>query len=757
MNREESFPIKLGAISRDVGNGTSYPVYTGPDFWRLSSDHRKYPLLYNQGTRLSKRLIASSTPVTTPNRVILQGRPLFFARLVWVVITVLCISLFLLSLSPGNARSREFASTPEISEALRISGISVDGYVLLRLIRKIVFVGTFLGVGILLFVHRSSEQSALFVSLTLITFGTAGFIDITQSLGAYPLWIQTLGKFIQWIGTITIGLFFYLFPDVDFTPRWTRYPALIWIVLHTQKTLFPEASFTTTPSYLWFERALTVSFVISWVLAQVIRFRGKSDPMQRQQIKWVVLGASLAVLGWLAVTLFFRPSLPNIWLMELRSALQLGFFLFLPISIAVAMFRYRLWDIDPVVNRTLVYSALTALVIGIYVLIVSYLSLLFRTQSNFFISLIATGIVAVLFQPLRERLQQGVNRLMYGERDEPAAVIARLGQRLEASLEPDSVLPSVVETIGQALKLPYVALALKDGPDFTVAAEAGLSESEAKLVKLPLTYQSETVGELIVAPRAANETFSPADKNLLSMLSQQAGVAAHAIRLTHELRSLNLDLQKSREQLVTAREEERRRIRRDLHDGVGPILASLLQRLDTVRLLIPRDPGKAASMAEELKGRVKTTIADIRRLVYALRPPVLDELGLISAIREYTADYQGAGNLHVTLTAPETLPHLPAAVEVAAYRIVLEAFSNVVHHSQSTKCDITIRIEEQKTGSIFCVDIRDNGQGLPDNHHAGVGIISMRERTAELGGSITIESSRRSGTLVRACMPFSEE
>jgi signal transduction histidine kinase len=208
---------------------------------------------------------------------------------------------------------------------------------------------------------------------------------------------------------------------------------------------------------------------------------------------------------------------------------------------------------------------------------------------------------------------------------------------------------------------------------------------------------------------------------------------------------------------VTTREEERRRIRRDLHDGVGPILASLLQRLDAVRLLIPRDPGKAASMAEELKGQVKSTITDIRRLVYALRPPVLDELGLISALREYTTDHQGAGNLHVTLTAPETLPHLPAAVEVAAYRIVLEAFSNVVHHSQATKCDITIRVERQNSGSLFYVDIKDNGQGLPDKHRTGVGIVSMRERTSELGGSITIESSRGSGTLVRACMPFSEE
>ena len=710
-------------------------------------------------------MVASSTPMATPDRVILQGRALFLAHLFWVIMTISSIALLLLSLSPGNAQALDFAARPDVSEALRISGLSRDAYILFFMVRKIIFVATFAIVGILLFLRKSSEPSALFVSLTLITFGTVGFIDVTQSLGSYPLWIQGLGRFIQWVGTITIGLFFYLFPDVQFFPRWTRYPALLWILLHTQKTLIPEAPFALTPWYLWIERIITVGFVITWVLAQVFRFRDRSDPMQRQQTKWVVLGASIAILGWFTVTFFFRPSFSNIWLAELRAVLQLGFFLFIPLSIAVAMFRYRLWNIDPIVNRTLVYITLTALVVGIYVLVVSYLSFLFRTRANFFISLIATGIIAVTFQPLREWLQQAINRLMYGERDDPAAVISRLGQRLEASLEPDSVLPAVVETVAHALKLPYVAIALKDGANLAIAAQyvrltesgAEASTVHAEVVRIPLTYQSETVGELVVAPRSPEEKFSPADRNLLSMLSQQAGVAAHAIRLTHELRQLNSDLQQSREQLVTAREEERRRIRRDLHDGVGPILASLLQRLDAVRLLIPRDPAKAAGMAEELKAQVKTTIADIRRLVYALRPPVLDELGLVSAIREYTADYQGAGDLQVTLTAPETLPHLPAAVEVASYRIILEAFANVVHHAQATTCDITIRIEKQKTNSMFCVDVKDNGRGLPEEHHAGVGLISMRERTAELGGSITIESSAASGTVVRACMPLSQE
>jgi signal transduction histidine kinase len=710
-------------------------------------------------------MISTTTNPVTPNRLVLQGRALLFARLVWILATVTAMGLYALTLPDRRLRSLEFVRVPEVSRALQEYGFSFESLANFQQFRGTLFAAIFVGVGLLMFLRKSSERAAIFVSLTLIMFGTVGFIDVAHTLSNYAAPIQWLGQLAQLAATIMIGVFFYIFPDGHFAPRWTRFATLLWIFWHTQKMLFPDVPLNTTSWGSAIEGLIRVGFVVTWVLAQALRFRNTSNQVQRQQTKWVMLGASLAVIGWFTITFVFRPSTPGVLWSEIRNTLQLIFFLFIPLSIAVAMFRFRLWDIDPIVNRTLVYATLSALVIGIYVFIVSYLSVLFRTDANFIISFVATGVVAVIFQPLRERLQHGVNRLMYGERDEPAAVISRLGQRLEATLEPDSVLEAVVETVAQALKLPYVAITLKDEAGFVFAArygqvgEAGRdeSEAEAKVMHLPLTYQSEIVGQLIVAPRARDEKFSPADKNLLSMLSQQAGVAAHAIRLTHQLRQLNLDLQRSREQLVTAREEERRRIRRDLHDGVGPILASLLQRLDAVRLLIPRDPDTAASMAEELKGQVKTTIADIRRLVYALRPPVLDELGLISAIREYTNEYQGAGGLQVTVTAPDSLPHLPAAVEVAAYRIILESFANVVHHAEATTCHIIMRIEKQKTTSLFCVEVKDDGHGLADEHHIGVGMISMRERTAELGGSITINSEAGNGTLVCACLPFSEE
>src|SRR5260370_592894 len=186
----------------------------------------------------------------------------------------------------------------------------------------------------------------------------------------------------------------------------------------------------------------------------------------------------------------------------------------------------------------------------------------------YFPSLLATGIIAVLFQPLRLRLQREVNRLMYGERDEPDKVIPRLGQRLEATLAPEAVLPTIVETVTQALKLPYAAISLKQDGEDVIAASSGRASEELAL--LPLNYQSEHIGDLLFAPRARGELFSSADCFLLADLARQAGIAVHAVRLTTDLQRLTKELQRSRTELVTAREEERRRLRRGLAPGSLP-------------------------------------------------------------------------------------------------------------------------------------------------------------------------------------------
>ncbi len=217
-------------------------------------------------------------------------------------------------------------------------------------------------------------------------------------------------------------------------------------------------------------------------------------------------------------------------------------------------------------------------------------------------------------------------------------------------------------------------------------------------------------------------------------------------------RSFSSRLQSSRVQLVTTREEERRRLRRDLHDGLGSALTSVTFQLDAASNLLDRDPQAVKTLLKELKAQTQASIADIRRLVYNLRPPILDEWGLGAALREQVAQYQ-LHNVQVTVDAPESLPALPAAVEVAAYRIALEALANVVSHAQASTCAMRLSI----SGDALTVEVQDDGSGLPRSLHAGVGINAMRERAAELGGSCTVETLATGGTRVSARLPLLKE
>jgi signal transduction histidine kinase len=412
----------------------------------------------------------------------------------------------------------------------------------------------------------------------------------------------------------------------------------------------------------------------------------------------------------------------------------------MPLSIGIAIMRYRLWDIDILINRTLVYGTLTTFVILLYALIVGSMSALLDVTGNPLVSLVATGVVAVLFQPLRERLQRAANRLLYGDRDEPYRVLSNLGQRLGQAATPEALLPNLVETIAQALKVPYAAVALKQGDELKTAASYGRPGGD--LVRLPLVYQGEAVGELALARRAPGESFSKGDMTLLQSIAHEAGMAAHAVRLT-------ADLQHSRERLVTAREEERRRLRRDLHDGLGPVLGALTLKLDAARNLLATDPEAVDRLLLDLKAQSQGAVADIRRLVYELRPPALDDLGLAPALRQYANQISSMNGIPVTVEMPETLPPLSAAVEVAAYRIVQEGLNNVVRHAKASNCLVRIAIN----GSLE-IEITDDGVGLLPDRQAGIGLISMRERAEELGGTFLAGAGPEGGTRIYARLPL---
>src|SRR5215213_2489333 len=323
---------------------------------------------------------------------------------------------------------------------------------------------------------------------------------------------------------------------------------------------------------------LALALIALGVVSLIARFR-RSRAEERQQIKWVAFAGAIVCAVFAAGPFLWSlpPSSPGvtlIWPVLIFSAAST-----IPVATGIALLKYRLYDIDLIISRTLVYGALSVIVVGLYMLVVASLGALLRAQGSLFASLLAAGLVAVLFAPLRDRLQGAVNRLMYGHRDDPYEVLSGLGERLEATLAPDAVLPTIVESVAQALKLPYAAITLKRSAEEepVKAAEYGKKGAGEPLI-VPLGYQQETVGELILSPRSPGESFSKSDLRLLGDLARQVGVAAHAVRLATEL-------QRSRERLVTAREEERKRLRRDLHDGVGPQLAALTLKLETARNL----------------------------------------------------------------------------------------------------------------------------------------------------------------------------
>lgn len=412
----------------------------------------------------------------------------------------------------------------------------------------------------------------------------------------------------------------------------------------------------------------------------------------------------------------------------------------LPLIIATSIVRYRAFDIDVVVRRSLVYGGLTVGVIATYGLTAALLGALLGGLSPFATSLVSTGLAAIVALPMRDGLQRIVTRLLYGDREEPVRAIRRLGERLELSVDPEAMPRIVVDTVADALRLPYVAFELGVPPTARLVAERGPRPGDT--IARPLVFRSRTVGRLLVGPRGPTDPLSASDLRLLDDLTRQVGVAAHAALLTEDLRT-------SRERIVAAREEERRRLRRDLHDGLGPALAAIGMRAEAAEGLVATDPEASERLLAELRHEVAAAVVDIRRLVDGLRPPAIDDLGLVGALRLAADGLTGAGPTRVSIVSDDTLPELPAAVEVAAYRIASEAMTNAVRHAAAATCSVRL-----VGGDDLVVTVEDDGRGLPAERRDGVGLPSMQERAAELGGECSVEPGPTGGTRVVARLPL---
>ena len=410
-----------------------------------------------------------------------------------------------------------------------------------------------------------------------------------------------------------------------------------------------------------------------------------------------------------------------------------------PAAITVSVLQYHLYDVEIVVRRSLVFLGLTALVIGGYVGVVqASANLLGRRPGTSFESILAAGTVALAFATARSAVQRAVGRWVYGDRATPERALRDIGGMVAATDGTGPALESSTARLRDALRVPWVELRTPEGTVASVGsrprwAADGLVES------FPLVHLGAPQGDLLLVPRSPREPLGDRDRALLAQL----GALIAAVLASHRLVT---DLQHSRENVVLAREEERRRIRRDLHDGIGPLLSALGTHADVASLRLERDPGTVAELMPRIRQIADDAAAGLRRVVDDLQPVGLDELGLLGALQELaTTLSHDQRQVQVTGT---TGASLPAAVEVAVYRIVAEAVSNALRHGHARLVTVALARAE----SQLALEVRDDGTGVPATATAGVGLASMRARADELGASFDFVTSDR-GTTVRASFP----
>jgi two-component system NarL family sensor kinase len=474
----------------------------------------------------------------------------------------------------------------------------------------------------------------------------------------------------------------------------------------------------------------------------VLRFRA-SRGVERQQLRWVAAGVAGAVAGLLLALPGIAGLLPRATMLVIYPAMLCP-----PVAVAVAVLRYRLYDLDRIISRALVYGLLTAGGIGLYVGVVRLAETLLRGRVGLGTSLVATALVAVGFAPARERLQRLVDRWLYGERHDPVRAVARLGERLRGTpgdAADGDELAELLQGVREALRLPFASLQVGQVEVAGVGRPAGPSESVA------LQHGGRQVGALVVGVRSGEDALGVADRRVLELLAAPVAVALHAVLLSQEL-------QRSRERLVAAREEERRRLRRDLHDGLGPILTAVTLKADAARSALAMEPNRTEALLVGLRGDAKQALGDLRRVVYDLRPAALDELGLLGALRQQV-DRFDRDRVATTLQAPEVLPPLPAAVEVAALRIVTEALTNIARHAHARHATVTLAVD-----GALGIEVRDDGTtptptstststSAEQRWRPGVGLQSMADRAAEVGGTLQAGPTPTGGR-VQASLPL---
>jgi signal transduction histidine kinase len=468
-----------------------------------------------------------------------------------------------------------------------------------------------------------------------------------------------------------------------------------------------------------------------------------ADADERHQIRWIAIGALVFVSSWI-LSFFAQPFVGSTPAADaLVSGVTLLFYTAIPISIGIAVLRYRLYDIDIVIRKALVVAALGAFFVAVYALVVGGVGALVESSSNTTLSFAAAAIVAVLSQPVLARARRFADRVVYGKRATPYEVLAEFGEHLAGTYAADEVLPRTARLLAEGVGAERARVWLSDGDELRPVATwpADADPAREDDYRADVRHRGELLGALSVA-MPASDPMDPAKEKLVGDVAAQAGLVLRNVRLLEDLRG-------SRRRLVSAQDEERRRLERDIHDGAQQQLVALAVKSRLARELTERDPRKAAELLAQIEAETHQALEDLRDLARGIYPPLLADEGLAAALRAQAR----RASIPVEIV-PDGVGRYPQPVEAAVYFSVLEALQNVAKYADASRADVRL----EHAGRALRFEVRDDGRGFdPASSRYGTGLQGIADRLAALNGTLRVASSAGAGTTVVGEIPLEGE
>ena len=649
---------------------------------------------------------------------------------------------------------------------------------------SVVFICGFATVGALLAWKRPANPIGWLLSAVGLSFAVAS----VGLLFAYSPATFTLANWLGWLwlfGLLLIVPVLLLFPTGQLPSR--RWRPVAWAAAAAQAAWAAGNAFAPTilsadnsglhnpigaPGVAG--RAFQVLAILGAVVAAacllaaigsvVVRYR-RAGLIERQQLKWLVYASGLIVVAILAEIVMAQVLGPDTVSTNLQNATSIAAVALIPIAIGVAVFRYRLYDIDLVINKTLVYGGLAAFITGVYVAIVVGVGSLVaghRTHPSLLLPIAATAVVAIAFQPVRERVQRLANRLVYGRRATPYEVLAEFAGRMGGTYATEELLPNMARTLAEGTAAARADVWLVSGgalrddaswpADLPALADIPLSTDDRQPACpgtdhiMLVRHHGEVLGALSVTKRPG-ETLTPTEAKLVVDLAAQIGLVLRNVGLWEELTARLADIRASRQRLVAAQDSERQRIERNIHDGAQQQLVALAIKLTLAESMIGVDVDGEREMLGELRLDATAAVEELRDLARGIYPPLLVGDGLIAAVSA-----QAARSPVPTTVEAGHIGRYSQDIEAAAYFCILEAMQNAAKYAKATAARVRIRVEP---GAGLEFEIADNGVGFDASARAfGSGLQGIADRLGAHGGMVDVDSAPGAGTVVRGRLPI---